>query len=313
MVSYNCPKCDKIFDKKSNYISHINKKYACNTKNKIESLKNIKEYKCAYCELTLSTKYNLNKHVKHNCKIKKQKDKEKEDIFKKLIEKDTIIHKQKQQLDASNQNFKTLISEFKILKNDLKKHAKNAKIINNNTTTNNTNSNNTCNTNNIIMNFGSDNIKIVDKNEFIKIVNNSKITGVKIPDEIMKAIYFNDKYPQLNNIYVSDMNRNKCMIIEDNEWKLSSIDQIPQIINNIVKYSNEKNEELSKKYKDNKSIINRLQIIDKYIKLSDSEYLIELIEDDASKKDIDRCKDFQQLTYNTIKNTLYNKGKKINK
>ena len=103
------------------------------------------------------------------------------------------------------------------------------------------------------------------------------------------------------------------MIIEDNEWKLSPVDQIPRVIDNIVKYSNDKNEELTKQYKNNKSITNRLQIIDKYTKLADEEHLQDLIEDDAPKKEIDRCKNFKQATYDAVKTTLYNKGKKIKK
>jgi hypothetical protein len=65
------------------------------------------------------------------------------------------------------------------------------------------------------------------------------------------------------------------------EWKLSPVDQIPRVIENIIKYSNDNNKKLTKQYKDNKSIINRLQIIDKYTKLADTEHLDELIEDEA--------------------------------
>ena len=180
---------------------------------------------------------------------------------------------------------------------------------NNKTTTTTSNSNNT--TNNIIMmDFGKENLQIIDKSEFIKIVKNNRISGVKITDELLKASHFNDKYPQLNNIYISDINRHKCMIVENNEWKLSPIDQIPTVIENIVKYSHEKNEELAEKYKDNKSVSARLKVIDKYTKLSDPEYLEELIDEEAPPRDIKRCKDFQQHTYDTVKTTLYNKGKK---
>ena len=52
-----------------------------------------------------------------------------------------------------------------------------------------------------------------------------------------------------------------------------------------------------------------MKIIDKYTKLSDPEHLEELIEEEAPKKDIKRCKEFQQHAYDTVKTTLYNKGK----
>ena len=43
--------------------------------------------------------------------------------------------------------------------------------------------------NNIIMiDFGKENLQIIDRSEFVKIVKNNKITGVKITDELLKAI-----------------------------------------------------------------------------------------------------------------------------
>ena len=276
-----------------------------------------KIHKCEYCNLVLSTKYNLNKHIKNNCKVKKNKSDEQIELFNKLNEKDKIINEQKKKLQMYEKNeLKNAKKEITRLNGEIKtlKSINKTNIISNscntNTGSNNINSNNT---NNIIMNFGRDNIEAIDKNEFITKIVNKKITGVKIPDEILKIIHFNEKYPQLNNIYISDINRNKCMVIENNKWNLSSIDKIPKVIDNIVEYSNNNNEELIEKYKDNKSIMSRLNIIKKYTELASNEYLQELIDEEAPKKDIDRCKDFQELAYNTIKTTLYNEGKKLRK
>jgi hypothetical protein len=317
MVLYTCEKCNKGFNRKSNYLAHLNKKIPClknvlidDNKLKIiqihhnssKIIQNKDEHKCGLCLKSFLNSYNLKKHVENNCKIKKKKEDEREEILQQLVAK------YEKSLSDAVKEIKSLHNEI----DELKKHnhkSKNTNIKNNN---NITNSNNT--TNNIIMmDFGKENLQIIDKSEFIKIVKNNRITGVKITDELLKAIHFNDKYPQLNNIYISDINRQKCMIVQDNEWKLSPVDQIPQVIDNIIKYSNENNEELSEKYKDNKSIINRLKIIDKYTKLSNPEHLDELIEEEAPPKDIKRCKDFQQYTYDTVKTTLYNKGKKNKK
>jgi hypothetical protein len=315
MVLYICKKCNKEFNRKDNYNTHLNKKFPCiknisKKNNDIKLFHNIpnnsilfqnteKNTQCKFCSKNYSTIYNLNKHFKI-CKIKKQNEDDKEKIFKQLVEKNNII----EQLLIQN---KTLMSQVAALTNTKCKKNTMENCNNNNTTT--TNSNNT--TNNIIMmDFGKEDLQIIDKSEFIKIVNNSRITGVKITDELLKAIHFNDKYPQLNNIYISDINRNKCMIVENNQWKLSPVDQIPKVIDNIVKYSYDNNEQLSQQYKDNKSVINRLKIIEKYTKLADTEHLNELIDNEASKKDVQRCKNFQQHTYDTIKTTLYNEGKK---
>ena len=37
MVKYNCLKCNKEFDRKSNYLEHINKKFDCRQKTLIKS------------------------------------------------------------------------------------------------------------------------------------------------------------------------------------------------------------------------------------------------------------------------------------
>lgn len=73
------------------------------------------------------------------------------------------------------------------------------------------------NNNIIMMDFSKENLQIIDRSEFVKIFKNNKITGVKITYELLKAIHFNDKYPQLNNIYISDINLQKCMIVQNNE------------------------------------------------------------------------------------------------
>jgi hypothetical protein len=54
---------------------------------------------------------------------------------------------------------------------------------------------------------------------------------------MLKIIHFNPQYPQLSNIYISDINREKCMVYEDGEWKLSSVDNIPQIMDKICLFT----------------------------------------------------------------------------
>jgi len=345
MCDFPCPKCNKKFDKKYNLSRHLNRKISCisviensvsvsqnksstvitqcstkfpHKKNNILSNKILdddnstdeSDLSCKHCHKKFSRTDALKRHISNTCKVKKQKENEKEEIFQQLMDQ---CNKQKEVNNKQEKMLNTALKQIEVLTGEITKLKSNGKnIMKNCNNTTNTNSNNT--TNNIIMmDFGKENLQIVDKSEFIKIVKNNKITGVKITDELVKAIHFNDKYPQLNNIYISDINRQKCMIVENNEWKLSPVDQIPQVIENIVKYSNEKNEELSAKYKDNKTVTARLKVIDKYTKLSDPEYLDELIEDEAPRKEIKRCKDFQQHAYDTVKTTLYNKGKKNKK
>ena len=340
---YKCEKCNTIFDRKFNLLRHQNKKFDCglknkenenksnnennkineiinipkNSKNKIEylntndltELSEKNNFSCEYCFKIYSTQFNLNKHLKINCKVKKEKDNEKENIFKMLLKKEEQVNK----LIDQNQ---ILIKELTLLKknkNTIKKN-QSTKNINSNNAINFYNTTNTTNNNLVIFNFGKEDLGIIDKQQYFDRVVKKPISGVKIPEEILKIIHFNPKYPQLSNIYISDINREKCMVWEDGDWKLSPVDKIPQVIDRVVIYSNEIESELRDQYLDNKKVNERLDIVNKYVKMNDSDYVEELKEDIESNGNlIKRCEDFQQLTYDTFKTTLYNEGKNVKK
>ena len=333
--------CDMIQNEKQELINNSNNddNYFC----------------CGYCLKSYSTKSNLNKHLNTNCKVKQEKDVEKENIFKLLLEKENenkefkeiikeqtvIIKEHKEKLNEHNQIItqilqqnQILIKELKNLKKSKLSKSSNTKNINSHNTTNNNtntsntniaNSTNTTNTNtqnNIVMfNFGKEDLNIIDKQIYIDRVVKKPITGVKIPEEILKMIHFNHLYPQLSNIYISDINREKCMIWEDGEWKLSPVDKIPEVIDKVVNYSNGVEIELREKFINNKKVNDRLDIVNKYIKMNDNDYVEELkleLEDDddnnnGGKDMVKRCEGFQKLTYDTFKTTLYNEGKNIKK
>ena len=79
-----------------------------------------------------------------------------------------------------------------------------------------------------MVNFGKENLNIIDERFFIdNIIKKNNISGVKIPDEVLKIIHFNPLYPQLSNIFISDINREKYMVFENDEWKLSNVDNMP--------------------------------------------------------------------------------------
>jgi hypothetical protein len=120
MVIYTCEKCFKEFNRKCNYLEHLNKKKPCeqnitnsqkfpdiqkNSEIFLNLQKNSEIFEknlnnnifCNFCNKTFSTIFNLNKHYKFNCKIKKikeeEEEKDKENIFKLLLAKDEEIKK----------------------------------------------------------------------------------------------------------------------------------------------------------------------------------------------------------------------------
>lgn len=73
MVLYNCEKCDKVFNRKSTYIYHINRKNPCLQEYiSINKRMNPNESKhiCVYCKKSFTTNSNMRKHEKR-CIIKK--------------------------------------------------------------------------------------------------------------------------------------------------------------------------------------------------------------------------------------------------
>jgi len=195
----------------------------------------------------------------------------------------------------------------------------NQKITNNNQkiTNNNQKITNTMNNNIIMVNFGKEDLSIIDEKQFIdRVVKKPLLSGVKIPDEVLKIIHFNPEYPQLSNIYISDINREKCMVFEDGEWKLSSVDNIPQIMDKVCIFSNGQINMLKEKYPNNKPLQDRLGVIEKYNNLIDGNFLEDLKDDNVdgvNQNQISRCEEFQKYTYEIFKNTLYNEGKKLKK
>lgn len=89
--NYQCSKCDKIFNKKSNYNQHINRKKPCISNNK--TIIDTKLY-CPDCNKKFSRRDNLNTHKKNNCKVN-NKDfiikKLELDLIEKITENELII------------------------------------------------------------------------------------------------------------------------------------------------------------------------------------------------------------------------------
>ena len=310
----------------------------------VDKVDTMDELSCYYCKKIYSSKYTLGRHLKSNCKVKKENDAEKENIFKLLLEKDKHYKEEIEELKKHNnkevnelrkhntKEVNELKKQNKLLMDRIdklinmnsksKSKSKQSNILNNtimNSNSNNTlNSNNTSNTsntqNNVVMvNFGKEDLSIIDEKQFIdRIVKQNKITGVKIPDEVLKIIHFNPQYPQLSNIYISDINREKCMVYEDGEWKLSNVNNIPQIMDKVCVFSSCQISNLRTKHPNNKPLEDRLNTIEKYNNMIDGDYVDDL-RDDGRQVEIARCEEFQAHAYNTLKKTLYNEGKKLKK
>ena len=140
-------------------------------------------YLCSSCNKKLSRLDSLKRH-ELKCKYNTTKN-------------DTILELKNKNLELTNK-FDQLLKLFKIHPKTLQKI--NKQLINN---TNNGSINNISNTNNGTINivkFGSEDISsILSQSEVLKILNR-KLCSL---EESIKLIHFNEKRPQLKNIYIT--------------------------------------------------------------------------------------------------------------
>jgi DNA-directed RNA polymerase subunit RPC12/RpoP len=343
MVEYKCKNCDKIFNKKSNYKSHINRKNKCDQKsqncsnlllnahkNSKANIKDEKEYTCIYCNNSFVKKSNLNRHIAIHCKVKKESDealakeaKEKEEKeAKEAKEKEEKEAKEKEERERFNQllelNKKLIEQQEEIRKqNDelkqqlvLRKSNKKTNIQNSH---NNTNCNNTTNSNNTvnvqIVNYGSEDYSKLDNKLFLDPM--IKGVGKQIFLKMIENVYINPDKPEYQNIVITDKNRQICKTYKNNRWRTTDIKIINSMLNRIIYYAKEKHEEFNKEHSDNKDIKDKLKIVKKHIDRCDPDYIADLIEEQDNnekvnnKSKIKDCKEFYEMVYNDTINLLH--------
>ena len=202
MVYHKCKDCNKIFNKKSTYINHINKKIKC-TENQYT-------INCIYCQKIFKTKGNVSRHIKNSCKVFKKIQKDKEYLFNKLIK---------------------LEEENKELKNKLKQN------INNTINSNNNIINNGVINNITIVAFGKEKIDNISEKEILNAVSR----GFNTAEHLTKTIHFNNKYPEYHNVYIPSIKESYAMTFNGKEWKLVKKKEIIDNIYDDKKYFVESN------------------------------------------------------------------------
>jgi hypothetical protein len=301
MVEFKCAKCKKIFNKKSTYTYHINRKIPCvkaekilkeskksqESKKNLENINIIEKNTCTECLKKFSSKSNLNKHVKNSCKIKNVKQIPNEEIQPKMMEKIQKIIEQNE----------FLIKENKKLKSNQKKiiNIENQQI-------------NQINVNINVYDNGKEKLELIDNKTIVNAIN--KGIGISHITNIIESIYLNPNLPKYQNIYIADINRQKCMIYKENQWILSDIEKIYNLISKVIEFSKEKYDEFIELYENNKNFQIKLEIFKKYLNFCDSEYLCDLKNDDINKENIEKIKRCKQLTEkleNDVIKLFYNK------
>lgn len=235
MVEYCCEKCGKIFNRKSNYITHRdNKKKPCsNFTHKILTImsknthfdeelfkqqdlnnnnnSNIIEHICSNCNAKFKRKDNLKRHIKDNCKNNNLSD----------------VNALKEMIIMLTKEVKSLKNQNLVTHNQTMNNTQNiTKTINSNNNINNIN-----NTINLVQ-FGKENLNNLDIKEAMNVF--LKSTGGNIIANMLKFINFNPNYPENFNICMSDLAREIVKIYDGSKFVCKKYKNVQdQIINNI--------------------------------------------------------------------------------
>ena len=231
MKKFICEKCTMSFTRKYHLKRHLNKKVQCNNilpnltpklpnltpklgNFKKDLVQKINDKTCYYCNKTFTRRHTVTKHIKLHCNILKQINKEREEIYDKLI-----------QLENENTKIK---KEINILKNQ--------KV---NNTNNITNYNNTTN-NIIIVAYNPENIKNIDN----KLILNALKRGYRAPLHLINSTHFNTNHPEYHNVYIPSMKEKYIMIYNGNTWELKNANEvIDNMYDNNIEFIEENLEE----------------------------------------------------------------------
>jgi len=182
MTLYTCVTCQKEFNRKSTYDTHLKKKIPCKLDTSINN-------QCSYCNKFYTTKYNLNKHLLSCVKKEIITDNQLQiEELKKLLLEHQIkfeeqVNKKICELTETNQNI----------------------TINDNST----------NINIQIVGLGSENIEDLTPQERGLVCT----SGFDYQVKFMQVLHCNKKLPQYNNIEYTNERHNRGRIKINNEWK----------------------------------------------------------------------------------------------
>ena len=227
MVEYLCHRCGYIAGQRINLKHHLNRKKMCKPILADISIEDIKKH------YNLETK-NIDRNVTQICpnvtQIYKNVTPMCPNVTPILPKKNECIfcfkvfatrhgksrHLKKCKLKKENENEKNLKKQVEELKEMVEKL-----LINNtgNTTTNNTNSNNTIHNTININNYGEENTKYITSDYILNLL---KFKPAKAIPELIKHTHFNDKYPENQNIKITNKKGPHIKVMKNNKWELQN-------------------------------------------------------------------------------------------
>jgi uncharacterized C2H2 Zn-finger protein len=213
MVFYKCEKCNKEFNQKCNYISHINKKNPCINTNEDED-KNIIIYKCDKCNKEFKKKCNYITHINRKLSCNGVNSENNQLLLKVQELENKLLEVEKE--NSIKQNKIILLEEENKKINELYNNLLDKCIKNNSnniiTNTNTVNNNNTINI--TLANFGNEKYTKLTNEEQIRILKSNK----QCVSNLIKFLHINDRLPEYKNICVKNLRGKGGYLYEGNRW-----------------------------------------------------------------------------------------------
>jgi hypothetical protein len=208
MTIHRCEICNKVFNRKSTLDNHLFRINPCKLNDNIEN-------KCLHCNKKYSNVTNLNKHLKICSKklINDITQKQIEELKKMFEKKFEEQQKNNEEQQKNNEELKKKVEELSHL-TEINKNI----TVNDNSTNNNTTNNNVYN----IFSVGKEDLSRLSKEEIIKICT----SGTYYPLVAAEIIHCNEKYPEFQNMLISNLRSNDGLIKINDKWESKTQDEI---------------------------------------------------------------------------------------
>jgi len=222
---YKCLECNKIYKSKQSLSNHRTKFHQNAPKctkitpkltliNERGGVKSVLNFKCEFCNKKFTRKYSLNRHIKMN-RCKNNNINLENELFKMKIVYEKEINELKNQL-------------LTVMNKQCKKHPKTLQKINNQLSQQNNNcivNNNTIN----IIPLGQENLSNILSCKEQKMILNKKQQSLNY---LIEYIHFNNKYPQFQNIIITNLKDNIAYKYDDklNKFAATTKDELLEIL-----------------------------------------------------------------------------------
>jgi hypothetical protein len=188
----------------------------------LSEVESISEHKCSYCDAIFTRKDTLQRHTNERCKVKKDSDSAKEDIFMKLLKE---LEMQKQEIILIKEENK-IVKQLKEENIELKKQLTN--IIPDRTTNNIDkqvviDKQQIINNNNVkLIAFGQEDMSYITDNICKQILSK----GFSSVPKLIEHVHFNKDKPEYHNVYIPNFKNSFAMVFDGGDWCLRDRDDI---------------------------------------------------------------------------------------